>query len=248
MYFLVFIFGLIIGSFINVVIYRVPRGESVSWPPSHCPECGQRLVWWQLVPVISYLFLGGRCYNCKHKIPIRYFLVELFFGCAYLFLFNKSGIGIQFISSAFLFSILFADSVIDLEHRIIPDKLNLVGMMAGFIFTLFGAPGIGESMLGFTVGAGLMLALAHFSKGGMGGGDIKLTAVLGIFLGWQGVLLTIFIASILGSVIGIALNFNKGVKIRKAAIPFGPFLSMGAMVVYLYGSNIIGWYLDTFVR
>lgn len=244
----IFIFGLLIGSFINVVTYRLPREESVVNPPSHCPSCGKRLTWWQLVPVISYSFLMGKCFYCKKNISFRYPLTELIFGLIYLYLFSKFGLTLEFVSSVFLFTILFAVSIIDLEHRIIPDKLNLVGAVGGVLISILDRPGIFDSTLGFIIGGGLMLALAYFSRGGMGGGDIKLTAVLGLFLGWQGVLLAVFIASGIGSIVGILLNLNKGKKIGKAAIPFGPFLSIGALTVYLYGNQIIQLYLDYYVR
>lgn len=240
---LVLMYGLIIGSFINVVIYRLPRGESIVSPPSHCTSCGKRLAWWQLVPVLSYLFLRGRCFNCGERVSIRYPLIELIFGLAYLYLFQVFGLTVEFVSAVFLFSVLFAGSVIDLEHRIIPDKLNLAGAIGGVILTLLGKPGVIDSLAGFFAGGGLMLALAYFSRGGMGGGDIKLTAVLGIFLGWQGVLLAVFYASCIGSVVGIVLNLNKGKKIGKATIPFGPFLSLGAMAVYIYGNHLMLWYV-----
>lgn len=246
--FFIFLTGLLIGSFINVVIYRLPRGESVIHPPSHCPCCGKRLTWWQLAPVISYIFLVGRCFNCGKAISLRYPLIELIFGSVYLYLFQIFGLREELIASAFFFSFLFAGSIIDLEHRIIPDKLNLVGAIGGLFFILLSEPGIFTGLLGLMIGGGLMLALAFLSRGGMGGGDIKLTAVMGLFLGWQGVLLAVFIASVLGSIIGILCNLNKGKKIGKAAIPFGPFLSLGGMAVFMYGNQIINLYLDTFVR
>lgn len=247
-YLFIFIFALLIGSFINVVNYRLPKGDSVVYPPSHCPSCNKRLTWWQLVPVMSYIFLRGKCFNCNSKISARYPLIELIFGLSYIYLFYMFGFSVELISSLFLFTILFVGSMIDLEHRIIPDKLNLIGAIGGVILSIFAKPGLSEGILGFVVGGGLMLALAHLSKGGMGGGDIKLTAVLGLFLGWKGILLSVFIASIIGSIVGVLLNLNKGKQIGKTAIPFGPFLSLGAMTVYIYGNQIIQWYWDTFVQ
>ncbi|WP_418792324.1 prepilin peptidase [Phosphitispora sp. TUW77] len=241
---IVFLLGLILGSFINVVIYRIPKGESVAWPPSHCTVCGTRIRRRHLVPVLSYIFLKGKCAYCNHTISIRYPVTELFFGILYYILFLIYGSTWDFLFAAVFITIIFIAAVIDMEHRIIPNKLNIFGAVSGFILTAGGCHGWRFSLGGLLAGGLLLLVAAVISRGGMGGGDIKYAAALGAFLGWQGILATVFLASVMGSIFGIIICIIKKMPLRKTGIPFGPFLSAGAFVVYFFGNELFQLYLN----
>lgn len=236
--------GLIIGSFLNVCIFRIPHGDSIISPPSHCPKCNQRLGVVDLVPVFSYLLLKGKCRYCGDEVSPRYPLVELFCGVIFFALFLKFGYTLEYVSSVFLFSGLLVCSLIDYDHQIIPDKVNLVLFIGGV--TLIGLQSttlLLNGFLGAVVGFGLLYLVAVLSKGGMGGGDVKLAGVLGLYLGWQNVLLTLFMAFLIGSVVGLAwaLINNKNLK---TALPFGPFLSIATMLVIIWGQQILSWYFE----
>lgn len=238
------IFGLVIGSFLNVCIYRIPRGMSVVAPPSHCTGCDKRLSVLDLVPVISYLILQGKCRQCGAKISPRYPLVELFCGAGFLLLYINFGLTVEFLAGLVLFSGLVVCSLIDLDHRIIPDGVNLtLGLIAIPLLLVQSTQVLLNGVFGALVGFGLLLLIAVASKGGMGGGDIKLAAVLGLYLGWPNIILALFIAFILGSVVGLIWVWVKQ-KTLKEALPFGPFLSIAALVVLLWGTEIINWYLN----
>lgn len=247
LYFIVGIIGALIGSFLNVCIYRLPRGESIVWPGSHCPACGKAIAFYDNVPVLSYLVLGGRCRACGVSIPIRYPLVEAANGIGYLVILWTFGPGWTTVLYALLFSALLVVTGTDLTHKIIPDVVTLPGIVVGLLGSATVLPvGIFNALLGIVVGGGILWALAWaspylFGKEGMGGGDIKLLAMVGAFLGWKAALLTIMIGSLFGSVIGvslIALGFLK----RDEYIPFGPFLVCGALLSMFYAHSIITWY------
>lgn len=244
--FLVFLLGLLIGSFLNVCIYRIPKGESVVFPASHCPQCLRQLGPLDLVPVLSYLWLKGRCRSCRAKISPSYALIELFTGLVFWLVYSQTGLTPQLINYLLLSSILVVVTFIDLEHYLIPNKVLAVGALLQLAVNLFTQQiSLFDAFVGCLTGGGLLLLIAVASKGGMGGGDVKLAAMLGLFLGWQKVLLAFFIAAILGAVAGLILMALKG-KGRKDALPFGPFLAMGAMVTLLWGQQLLDWYLGLY--
>ncbi len=250
---LFFIFGLIIGSFLNVCIYRLPRDMSIIRPASACPVCSTTIKPWDNIPLLSYILLKGKCRGCGERISIRYPMVELLNGVLYLLTFKYFGTGWHL---PFLFAFVSAMIVItfiDLDFQIIPDEITLPGIVIGLIVSSFimldpfSMPtqiiGFKNALLGFLLGGGLYFLIAVLSKGGMGGGDIKMMAMVGAFLGWKAVLLTTFIGSLTGSIVGIFLMVFKG-KGRKTKIPFGPFLALGSIITLFMGGEIIRWYLN----
>lgn len=241
-----FVLGLVIGSFINVCIYRLPLGLSLVSPPSRCPRCNSKLKAVDLVPVFSWLFLRGKCRRCQEKISIRYPLVELVCGLGFLVLFWKYGLTVQYLAAVFLFSGLVVCSMIDYDHKIIPVQVNLTLAVAAIPLLLFQSVDVFlNGLLGALVGGGLLLLVAVASKGGMGGGDIKLAAVLGLYLGWQHLLLALFIAFVIGAVTGLVYVWVRK-KTMKQTLPFGPFLSLATFIVLLWGWEIIRWYMGLF--
>ncbi len=246
-YFVAFIFGLCVGSFLNVCIFRIPADKSIISPGSMCSNCGKAIKFYDNIPVLSFLLLKGRCRFCGASISLRYPLIEILgglFGVAVVWKFGPTltaGIYFSFIAT------LLAVSFIDIDHRIIPDVISLPGIPIFFLASL-ALPQLtyGQSLLGILAGGGSLFAVAWTynlltGKDGMGGGDIKLLAMIGALLGWKGVLFTIFMASAAGTVIGIIvmLYTKKGMKL---AVPFGPFLSLGAVIYIFFGTQIIQWY------
>ena len=249
---LLFVIGLVMGSFFNVCIYRIPRKESIVFPPSHCTSCNTRLNWSDLIPVFSYLCLGGRCRYCHGKISVRYPLVELLTGSVYLVLAVRFGISGTFAVYAVLCSILMIASAIDLEYQIIPNGLVLTGILAGVLLSLTGCsvhwP---DALAGMLVGGGTFLIVALLcrwilKKEGMGGGDIKLMAMIGLWIGWRLTGLSILLSIYAGGLMGGVLLLLR-VKKRGDAIPYGPFIAIGTFLSILYGNNLIQWYLQTFL-
>lgn len=246
-----FCLGAIIGSFLNVCIYRIPAGESIVSPASCCPNCQASIRWYQNVPIFSYLVLGGKCASCRMSISIRYPLVEALTGGLFALIFWRFGFlwatPVYWVFVAALVVITF----IDLDHQIIPDVISLPGIPVGFLCS-FAIPWISwtDSLLGVLIGGGsLYLVAAGYvlltKKEGMGGGDIKLLAMLGAYLGWKAVLPIIFIASLVGSLVGVPLMLLKGADSR-LAIPFGPFLAFAALICLLWGPQLVIWYLSLF--
>ena len=239
----VFFFGLLIGSFLNVCIWRLPREESIIRPGSHCPACSTVLGARDLVPVLSWLFLRGKCRFCGEKIPARYPAVELltgglFFAC-YLHYGLTPGLVAALVFSAFMVAITF----IDLDHQIILDGMLALLAVCGLGLQLWtGSVGFVSMLIGAFVGGGLLLLLAILSRGGMGGGDVKFAAALGFWLGWPGILLGLFLGFVLGGLISLLLLVT-GLRGRKDFIPFGPFIAIGAWIALLYGRRILDWYL-----
>jgi leader peptidase (prepilin peptidase)/N-methyltransferase len=242
---------LIVGSFLNVVIVRLPQEKSIVFPGSHCPQCQKTLQWYENIPVFSYLVLKGRCSGCKLPIPIRYPIVELI--TALLFIAVKIKFGFSWLLFARdwpFVSILIAVTFIDLEHRLIPDELSLGGLIVG-LATAYWTPGLGlpAALIGAAVGFGAFYGLAWIylrltGKSGLGGGDIKLLAMIGAFLGLGGVFAAILISSIFGSVVGIGWALiSKKEKVMSVAIPYGPFLVVGALYYYLLGDLL--WFQFT---
>ncbi len=236
--------GLLIGSFLNVCIHRLPLKEPIAVSRSRCPSCGKPIRSWDNIPVISFLILAGKCRDCGKKISRQYPLVEMANGVGYFLLVWRFGAGFPTVVYAVFFSSLLVITFIDLDHQIIPDAITLPGMVVGLAASGFLLPtGLASALLGLFLGGGLFYAVAVLSRGGMGGGDIKLIAMIGSFLGWKGTLLTILTGALAGSVVGLFLMAFYG-KDRKFPVPFGPFLSMGALIALFGGTYVWDWYLQ----
>lgn len=249
-----FVIGLPIGSFLNVVIWRLPRGESVILPSSHCPKCNAKIKPCDNIPIISYIVLGGKCRNCKEKIAIKYPVVEFITAlsfCLAWFFGNRS------LDFFLLFGIVYsgigiAITIIDIDHRIIPDELSIGGLVVGLALSPFvvgNISGLLWSAIGALVGATLIFLIRVlggiiFKKEAMGFGDVKLMAMIGAFVGWDGVLLTVFLASLFGAIGGIiAMIISKETR-KERLIPFGPFLILGGYISLFWGGSIIAMYLE----
>jgi leader peptidase (prepilin peptidase)/N-methyltransferase len=247
---LFFVFGLLVGSFLNVCIYRLPRRESVSWPGSHCTSCGRTLAWFENVPVVSWLILRGRCRTCRARIAVIYPLVELITGALFAGAFAIYG-ATPLLAVRLLFAcamvVLF---VIDLRHRILPNVITVPGIIAGLAFSAFLPPGWAAAVIGVVVGGGGLFAIAeayYRLRGveGLGMGDVKMLAMIGAFLGWQLTLVTLMLASFAGSIAGVAL-MTFGRRGLQTALPFGTFLAVGALVAAVYGDAILNWYISLY--
>jgi len=249
---IVFIFGLAVGSFLNVCIYRLPLRKSIVFPPSHCPKCGKRIKVYDNIPVLSYILLRGKCRFCKEQISLIYPAVELLSGLIFLSLFFWYGLNWEFASRLFLFTGLMVIFFIDLKHQLIPDVITLPGIAAGLIFSLLSkSPSFVDSVIGLISGGGLfyLVALAGdkiFKKESMGGGDIKLAAMLGAFLGWQKILLVFFLASFLGALVGIIFLILSPKLRANRLIPFGPFLAIATVICIFFGNRLVQLYLNLF--
>ncbi len=246
-YFVASILGLLFGSFLNVVIYRLPREESIVTPGSHCPHCNTPLTAGELIPVISYLIQKGRCKTCDAQISSRYPLVELATALFVTFQFHYLGPSLPFLFFGSMTLILVAMTMIDYDLQIIPDELNVLLLVLGVVYLLavrlpeVGLRGLLPNLVGFLVGGGLFLLIAVLSGGGMGGGDVKLMAVMGLWFGWKLLLVLMFLSFISGAVISLFLLATK-IKGRKDAIPFGPFIALAAYLTSIYGPSILAWY------
>lgn len=243
------LFGAIVGSFLNVCIIRLPKEESIITPGSHCPYCHEPIAFYDNIPLLSYFILRGRCRHCKKSISIQYPIVEGITALCSLLLFIKYGLSPTYLLYFAFVSALIVITGIDLYYQIIPDVISLPGIGVGLLGALLFLPiAFLNSLLGMLLGGGslfLVGTLYHwlFKREGMGGGDVKLLAMIGAFLGWKAVILTIILGSLVGSVIGIIIILLKG-KDFKYAIPFGPFLSLGAVVSLFFQDEIISWYLQ----
>lgn len=243
---LAFIFGLVFGSFFNVVGLRVPKKESIAYPPSHCTSCNRQLTALDLVPVLSYVVLRGKCRTCGTHVSPIYPIMELATGILFALAYSQQGFSLAFVVSLLFISMLVIITVSDIAYMLIPNKVLL------FFLPLFVVGRIlvpltpwWDSLLGAAVGFCLLYLVALLSRGGMGGGDIKLLFVLGIVLGTLKTLLTLAFASAIGLVIGIVvLRITK--KGRKTPVPFGPSIALAALISYFYGETIITWYLQLF--
>jgi leader peptidase (prepilin peptidase)/N-methyltransferase len=244
-----FILGLLIGSFLNVCIHRLPAKESIVFPRSYCPSCKNQIPAYDNIPVISFLLLRGRCGSCKAPISWRYPVVELLNGFGYLFILHCFGPTPATLIYALFFSSLVVITFIDLTHQIIPDVITLPGIPLSFLAASTLLPtGWLNSLEGLLLGGGLFYLIAYLSilllkKEGMGGGDIKLVAMIGALLGWKEVMLAIFSASVAGSVVGLLLIGTR-LRDRSDPIPFGPFLVLGALIALFFGNNILDWYFQ----
>ena len=239
-----FIFGAILGSFINVVILRLPEGKSIVTPPSACPGCGRRLSWFENIPIVSFILLRGRCRGCKEKISWQYPLIEATCGLLSLAMFNRFGPSLLFAGYLAFAQALVAIIFIDIRYQIIPDSISLPGIAIGFLLS-FAPGGIGwqASLIGLVVGGGSLYAIALFyylltKREGMGGGDIKLLAMIGAFLGWQSLPFVIFGSAASGALFGIGAMVKQG-KGGKTVIPYGPFLSLAALVFHFFAPLVL---------
>ena len=244
------LFGLALGSFMNVCIYRIPLKKSIVSPPSSCPNCGERIRFYDNIPLISYLLLLGKCRHCSNPLAWHYPLVEALTGLLSVALFIRYGLSNQYLLY-FLYllftSVLVTISFIDLHHKIIPDVLSLSGIVVGLAASFMpGTISWLDSLIGIIAGGGSLFLVAFVyeritGREGMGGGDIKLLAMIGAWLGWRQLYLVVLISSLVGAIVGIAflLLAGKGFRVR---IPFGPFLSLGAMVCLFFGLELMNWY------
>ncbi|KXG76778.1 prepilin peptidase [Thermotalea metallivorans] len=243
----ILLFGILIGSFLNVCIYRIPRGASVAFPPSHCTKCNHPLKIRDIIPMISYIILQGKCRYCGETISPQYPLIEVLNGLFYVFLFNIFSFSFLFISYAILISLLIVVTWIDLRHQVIPDEV----MIFGFIFSLFlhlfheARFIFNHGIPGFFIGGGVLLLIALLTNGAMGGGDIKLMAMLGFWLGWKNIILIIFFSFFIGAVVSVTLILTK-TKRRKDYIPFGPFIALATVTTVFWGESMVKWYFHAF--
>jgi leader peptidase (prepilin peptidase)/N-methyltransferase len=239
--------GALIGSFLNVCIYRLPRCESIVWPGSHCPSCRTTIEYYDNIPLLSYLWLMGRCRTCQRPISIRYPVVEAANAAGYVMILATFGLTWTTVLYSALFSALLVATGTDLTHRIIPNVVTVPGILLGLLGAATVLPvGFVNALLGVAIGGGILWALAWaspylFGKEGMGGGDIKLLAMIGAFLGWKPALLTVMVGSLSGSVIGLSL-IGLGLMKRDEYIPFGPFLVLGALVSMFFAQPLLEWY------
>ncbi len=249
---LAFLLGAIVGSFLNVCIYRLPKGLSIVFPQSHCPSCRTPIRPYDNIPILSFFLLRGRCRRCKTKISLRYPLVEALNGFMYTLVLWRFGPGWHMPFLLVFCSAMIIITFIDLDIQLIPDVITLPGIVIGLVAGSLILPdpfergsllGFKYSVIGLFSGGLLFYLIAVLSRGGMGGGDIKMMAMIGAFAGWKSVLLTTFAGSLLGSLVGISLMVFKG-KGRKTKIPFGPFLALGALISLFYGQEIAAFYLN----
>jgi leader peptidase (prepilin peptidase) / N-methyltransferase len=240
-------FGAIVGSFLNVCIYRLPRGKSIAFPASACPRCGREIAWFENVPIVSWLALRGRCRTCRASIGIRYPIVEaltaVMFAAACWY-YGPTPLFVSRLAFGCALIVLFA---IDLEHHLLPNVITLPGIVVGFLFSFFTEPGWVSSLLGIAVGAGVLFGVAEVyyrirHEEGLGMGDVKMLAMVGAFIGWKLTLVTLMMASVCGSVIGVFLIVTKRGDM-KYALPFGTFLALGAAVAATVGPAVLEWYM-----
>ena len=249
-YVLVGIVGLCVGSFLNVVIYRIPEGMSLAKPNSHCPKCKYELKWYDNIPVLSYVLLGGKCRNCKAHISFRYTAVELsnmllWLGCA--FLYRQQSIPLACIYMLVL-SVFICVFFIDLEHKVVFDRFQLILLGLGIVSIFFDKSCVWYShLIGGVIGFGVFYLVAFFfekitGRDGLGGGDIKLAGTAGLLLGWERLLLSLLVATIPAAI--VMLIKKRGKEGEEKEFPFAPFLVVGFTVALLFGTQIIEWYLS----
>lgn len=259
-----FILGAMVGSFSNVCIFRLPMGKSIVQPGSHCFRCGRYIRWFDNIPILSFFFLRGKCRRCGLKFSPRYPLIELLTALLFLWLYFKFGLSPEFFIFAAFSASMVIMSFIDIDHRIIPDEIDLPGILAGIVLSaaypplhtrpqpwdsVFSHPvmiSLASSFSGVLIGGGILMGLAvfgrmAFKKEAMGGGDIKLIAMIGAFTGWQFTLFAIFLSAVIGSVIGIIMKL----KTSSSYIPYGPYLAGGALISMFFGEEMISWYIST---
>jgi leader peptidase (prepilin peptidase)/N-methyltransferase len=238
--------GLCIGSFLNVVIYRLPLKKSIVSPPSRCRDCDYLLRWYDNIPVLSWLWLRGRCRKCRTAVSIQYPIVELITGALFVLVIWLTPVGPLLGSRLILVCILIALFGIDLEHQILPNSITLPGIVIGLLFSLIAPPGWKDALIGAALGGGLLygIAWAYYlwrREEGMGMGDVKMLAMIGAFLGWKAVLVTLVLSSFSGAIIGVSMMaVQKGDM--KYALPFGTFLAIGTVIAMFVGDPLVAWY------
>lgn len=246
---LILIIGLCIGSFLNVCIYRIPREESIAFPPSHCTSCGYELKAVDLIPIISYLFLKRKCRKCGEKISINYPLVELLNGVLYLLIFLRFGLSLSFVFYSLLTSLLIVISYIDLDSKYIYSSTTILGVVLAAIYIVVGLYtkdiSISNNVLGGAIGYGIIYLIVVITKG-MGQGDAEVAGVCGLFIGIKGILVCLFIAVVLGGLVAAIILIFK-LKEKKSEIAFSPYISIGSIVYILLGKEILSLYLNFFI-
>ena len=240
--------GLFLGSFMNVCIYRLPRGKSPVRPRSGCPNCGHMLAWFENVPVFSFLVLRGKCRSCGTRISPMYPIIESITGAMFLAGYLWYGPGALLAVRLLFGCAMIVLFVIDLQHKILPNVITLPGIVAGFLLSEVAGPGWLSSLIGIAVGAGSLFAIAEVyyrvrHEEGLGMGDVKMLGMIGAFLGWKLVLVTLVLSSIAGSIVGVVVLVARRESL-KYALPFGTFLAVAAMVAAVAGDSIISWYLQ----
>ena len=244
------ILGLAIGSFLNVCIHRVPRHASIAHPPSSCPNCGYRLRWIDNIPIASYAALGGRCRGCRAPISIRYPIVEIVTMVIFVVHYLVFGPDILLVPRLLFACILIVLFAIDLEHHLLPNVITLPGIVVGLAFSAMLPPGLVDALIGAAAGGGILWLIGeayyrYSGQEGMGGGDVKMLAMIGAFLGWQAVILTLVLSSVVGALVGvIVIAVQRGGM--KYALPYGTFLSLAALTASLFGARIIAWYIGLY--
>ncbi|HEY7172265.1 MAG TPA: prepilin peptidase [Vicinamibacterales bacterium] len=241
------LFGALIGSFLNVCIYRLPLGKSIVWPGSACPGCKRELAWYENIPIVSYAVLGGRCRSCRVRISPRYPIVEAITAAMFagaLWYYGPTALFASRILFGCALIVLFA---IDLEHQLLPNVITLPGIVIGFVFSLITDPGWLDSLIGIALGGGVLWAIAEGyyrirREEGLGMGDVKMLAMVGAFIGWQLTLVTLMMASFAGSIVGLLLIASRRGSM-KYALPFGTFLAMGAVLAATIGPAVVDWYV-----
>jgi len=254
---LFFALGAVVGSFLNVVADRLPTGRSIVSPPSHCPECQRGLSAKDMIPLFSYLWLKGRCRYCGATIPMRLLWVELGTGVLFAFSYWHYGFGWEVAMVVFYCCLFIALLIVDLEHGILPNKIVYPGMVVALVVAALGSifgfemssvseSGFGlwivDAAIGGGIGFGLLLIVALISRGGMGGGDVKLAGLIGLVTGFPLVFVAMFLGVVSGGLVAAVLLLTK-VKKRKETIPFGPFLALAAVATLFWGNSLLGWYL-----
>jgi leader peptidase (prepilin peptidase)/N-methyltransferase len=240
------VLGLCVGSFLNVCIYRLPRGQSLLTPPSRCPNCGKRLRWFDNIPVVSWIALRGRCGQCRAPISPQYPIVEIVTAIIWLVIAWLTPPGWLLASRLVLATALIVLFMIDLEHQLLPNVITIPGIVVGFAFSVVTPTGPVDSLIGILVGGGVLygIAAAYYllrKEEGMGMGDVKMLAMVGAFLGWRAVLLTLVLSSFAGAVIGmLIIAWHRGDM--RYALPFGTFLALGTLVAMLVGEDLLAWY------
>jgi leader peptidase (prepilin peptidase) / N-methyltransferase len=242
--------GACIGSFLNVVIFRLPLEQSLVSPPSRCPQCGYRLAWYDNLPIVGWLLLGGRCRKCRNRISIQYPLVELITAVLFVLVVWLTPPGPLMVSRLIFVSLLIPLFVIDLQLQILPDVITIPGIATGLLLSLIAPPGLRDALIGILTGAGLFYAVfyAYFlwrRVEGMGFGDLKMLGMIGAFLGWKAVLITLVLSSLLGALVGGALMLVKRAGME-TALPFGTFLAIGSLAAMFVADRFVDWYLRVF--
>lgn len=240
-----FLYGIVIGSFLNVCIYRIPKKENIATERSHCMSCGTQLKWYDLIPLFSWLFLRGKCRYCKAKISVQYPLVEFANGIGYVWIFVVNGFNFESILYCLCVSALLALSIIDLRTFEIPVLFNIFILILGVVRAVYDYENILTYLIGMVSVSGFLLLCYIVTKGrGIGGGDIKLMAAAGLLLGWQNIIVALFAGCIIGSVIHITLMI---VSKKDRMLAFGPYLSIGIFIAMMYGKPLIDWYIGLIV-